>query len=273
VWGGSSGPPFPIGGIVLDIWSELTNLERRGIPAVLVTVIRTQGSTPREVGAKMIVRHDGTIFGTIGGSAVEALVIREALEALQAGKGRIVQHELMDAGSDTGMICGGRMEFFVEPLKRLPQLYIFGGGHIGRPLAKFAAELGYLHYLLDDRPEYASAERFPDAAGRHVGAFTELTRNLDLVQPAFIIVVTRCHDTDLEVMRGVLGKPYAYLGMICSRKKKAEVLKILSDEGHSKEELERVHAPIGLDIGSQTPAEIAVSIMAQIIQVAHRNSQ
>jgi len=221
----------------------------------------------------MIVRHDGTIFGTIGGSAVEALVIREALEALQAGKGRIVQHELMDAGSDTGMICGGRMEFFVEPLKRLPQLYIFGGGHIGRPLAKFAAELGYLHYLLDDRPEYASAERFPDAAGRHVGAFTELTRNLDLVQPAFIIVVTRCHDTDLEVMRGVLGKPYAYLGMICSRKKKAEVLKILSDEGHSKEELERVHAPIGLDIGSQTPAEIAVSIMAQIIQVAHRNSQ
>ena len=220
----------------------------------------------------MIVRQDGTIFGTIGGSAVEALVIREALEALREGKSRIVQHELMDAGSDTGMICGGRMELFIEPLKRVPQLYIFGGGHIGRPLSKFAAEVGYPHYILDDRPEYGSAERFPDAVGRYVGDFAELTRTLDLIQPAFIIVVTRCHDTDLEVMRGVLGKPYAYLGMICSRKKKAEVLKILASEGHSKEELEQIHAPIGLDIGSQTPAEIAVSIMAQIIQVAHRES-
>jgi xanthine dehydrogenase accessory factor len=248
----------------------MADLERRGIPTALVTVIRTQGSTPREVGAKMIVRHDGTIFGTVGGSAVEALVIREALEALREGKSRIVQHDLMDAGSDTGMICGGRMEFFIEPLKRLPQLYIFGGGHIGWPLAKFAAELGYPHHVFEDRPEYASAERFPAVAGRHVGAFTDLTRNLDLVQPAFVIVVTRCHDTDLEVMRGVLGKPYAYLGLICSRKKKMEVFKILADEGYSKEELDRIHAPIGLDIGSQTPAEIAVSIIAEIIQESHR---
>lgn len=231
-----------------------------------MTVIRAEGSTPREVGAKMLVWPDGTISGTVGGSAVEALVIKEALEALRQGKARIVQHELMDAQSDTGMICGGRMEFFIEPLKRLPHLYIFGGGHIGLPLARMAAELGYPYRIFDDRPEFASAERFPQALERHAGPFPELMARLELVRPAFVIIVTRCHDTDLEVMRGVLGKPYDYLGLICSRKKKAEVFRILAGEGFSPAELERVHAPIGLDIGSQTPAEIAVSIMAEVIQ-------
>lgn len=250
----------------MDVWGELADLERRGAAAVLVTVIRTQGSTPREVGARMLVRPDGTISGTIGGSAVEALVIKEALGALQDGKARTVQHELMNAASDTGMICGGKMEFFIEPLKKLPHLYIFGGGHIGLPLARIAAELGYPHQVFDDRPEFASAERFPQAAERKSGPFPELAGKLVLVKPSFIVIVTRCHDTDLEVMRGVLGKPYEYLGLICSRKKKVEVFKILEAEGFSREELEKVHAPIGLDIGSQTPAEIAVSIMAEVIK-------
>jgi xanthine dehydrogenase accessory factor len=254
----------------LDLWRELSELEKQGASAALVTVIRTQGSTPREAGAKMIVRPDGTISGTVGGSAVEALVIREAQEALREGKARIVQHELLDAQSDTGMICGGRMEFFIEPLQRLPQLYIFGGGHIGLPLARFAAELGYPHSIFDDRPEFVSAERFRQASARHEGPFAELTKNLELVQPAFIVVVTRCHDTDLAVLRGVLGKPYEYLGLICSRKKKVEVFRILEAEGFARAEIEGIHAPIGLEIGSQTPAEIAVSIMAEIISVHRR---
>lgn len=239
-----------------------------------MTVIGAKGSTPREVGAKMIVRLDGSITGTIGGSAVEALVIKDALETIRQGKPKRVEYSLDDAEkSSTGMICGGRMQFFIEPLKRFPHLYIFGGGHVALPLAHMAAELGYLHHIFDDRPEFASAERFPQAAERRSAPFLELTRQLSLIQPAFIVVITRCHDTDLEVMRGILGKPYDYLGLICSRKKKAEMFRILEEEGFSKKELDGLHAPIGLDIGSKTPAEIAVSILAEVIQVFQKSQK
>ncbi|HDH58031.1 MAG TPA: xanthine dehydrogenase [Bacteroidetes bacterium] len=250
----------------MDIWNELTQLEKGGVPAALVTVIRTQGSTPREVGAKMIITMDGKISGTIGGSAVEALVIEKAKEAILKGKVLRVEYNLDDVEkASTGMICGGKMEFFIEPLKRFPRLYIFGGGHVGLALADMAAVLGYPHIVIDDRPEYTTSDRFPHALERHTGSFADLASRIEYVQPAYVIIVTRCHDTDLEVMRGVLGKPYEYLGMICSRKKRAEVFKILEEEGFSKEELGRVHAPIGLDIGSKTPAEIAISIMAEVI--------
>lgn len=250
----------------MDIWNELVKLEKEGIPAALVTVIHTRGSTPREIGAKMIVTLDGNTSGTIGGSAVEALVIEKAKEAISKGKVLRVEYDLDDVEkTSTGMVCGGKMEFFIEPLKRFPRLYIFGGGHVGLALAKMAAVLEYPHVIIDDRPEYTTSERFPQALERHTGSLSGISGHIELVQPAYIIVVTRCHDTDLEVMRGVLGKPYEYLGMICSRKKRAEVFKILEEEGFSKEELGRVHAPIGLDIGSKTPAEIAISILAEVI--------
>ncbi len=258
----------------MNLWSELARLENSGTPAALVTVIRVQGSTPREAGARMIVLPDGKIIGTIGGSAVESLVIREALEVLRTGKARISQYDLNDPEkSSSGMICGGKMEFFIEPLKPLPHLYIFGAGHVGLALAQMTGNLGLPYTIVDDRPEFASQERFPQALRICCGNFPEIIPTLDWIQPAFIVIVTRCHDTDLEVLRQVLRKPHAYLGMICSRRKKAEIFRILSEEGFSKEELDQVHAPIGLDIRSETPAEIAVSILAEIIQVKNRGKR
>lgn len=252
----------------VNLWSELAKLESSGSPAALVTVIRVQGSTPREAGARMIVLPDGKIIGTIGGSAVESLVVQEALEVLRIGKSRVSQYDLNDpAKTSTGMICGGKMEFFIEPLKPLPHLYIFGAGHVGSALAQFTSILGLPHTVVDDRPEFADRERFPQAQRILCGDFSEVLADLDFVQPAYIMIVTRCHDTDLEVLRWVLRKPSAYLGMICSRRKKTEIFRILSEEGYSKEEMERVHAPIGLDIRSETPAEIAVSILAEVIQI------
>lgn len=249
-----------------ELWSELAQIEKSGLSAALITVIRTQGSTPREVGARMIVYEDGRISGTVGGSAVEALVTEKAREAVAKGKVVRVEYSLDDEEkSSTGMICGGKMEFLIEPLKRYPRLYIFGGGHVGLALANIAGELGYPFVVFDDRPEYASQDRFPKALECRIGGFDDLSAQLELVQPAFIVIVTRCHDTDLEVMRGVLGKPYQYLGLICSRKKKAEVFRILEAEGFSRKELDAVHAPIGLDIGSESPAEIALSILAEVI--------
>jgi xanthine dehydrogenase accessory factor len=215
----------------------------------------------------MIILADGSIKGTIGGSSVEALIIREAKAVLTEGLPRLVLHTLNDSEkSDTGMICGGTMEFLLEPLGIQPHLYIFGAGHVGLALARIAAELDYPHWVLDDRPEFITPERFPAAVKRVTGSFPQLTTELALSAPAYIIIVTRCHETDLEVLRGILSKEYAYLGMICSRRKKAEIFKILENEGFAKDELERVHAPIGLDIGSDTPAEIAISILAQVIQ-------
>lgn len=197
---------------------------------------------------------------------MEALVIEKAEQAIRQGKTLRVTYDLDDVEkSSTGMICGGEMEFFIEPLKHFPRLYIFGGGHVGLSLTRIAAELGYAHLIFDDRPEFATAERFPRALERHVGYYPELTRDLEFISPSYIIVITRCHETDLEVMRGVLGKPYDYLGLICSKKKKLEVFRILKEEGFSKQDLDRIHAPIGLDIGSRTPAEIAISILAEVI--------
>jgi xanthine dehydrogenase accessory factor len=258
----------------LNLWAELARLEHEGTTVVLVTVIRTQGSTPREVGARMIVLPDGSIKGTVGGSAVEALVIKDAQGVLVEGVPRIVHHTLNDAEkSDTGMICGGTMEFLLEPMGRQPHLYIFGAGHVGMALARIAGELNYPHWVLDDRSEFITPERFPAAVDRWAGPFPELTAGLMLSQPAYLIIVTRCHDTDLEVLRGILGKSYTYLGMICSRRKKAEIFRILQSEGFAKEELERVHAPIGLDIGSDSPAEIAISILAQVMQIFKKGSE
>ncbi len=219
------------------------------------------------MGAKMIVHQDGSIAGTIGGSAIETLVIGDAQEAIRLGKARRVEYNLNDVEkSSTGMICGGVMEFFIEPLKQVPRLYIFGGGHVGFSLARMASEIGYSHTIFDDRSEFASTERFPYAADRIAGPYTKSITNLDFIQPAYVIIVTHSHETDLEVLRGVLGKQVDYLGMICSRRKRKEIFKILEKEGHSRDDLDRIHAPIGLDIGSNTPAEIAISILAEIIQ-------
>jgi xanthine dehydrogenase accessory factor len=214
----------------------------------------------------MIVRHDGSIIGTIGGSAVEALIIEDAKDVIRKSKARQVEYNLDDVeGKSTGMICGGIMEFFIEPLKRYPRLYIFGGGHVGYAVSRFACELGYPYVVIDNRPEFASQERFPEATELHSGDYVDLIQKVDFVQPAYIIIVTSGHDADYEVLKGSLQKLHDYLGIICSRKKKADLLKKLEKEGFTKKELDRVHAPIGLDIGSKTPAEIAISILAEVI--------
>ncbi len=257
---------------IVDIWRELVRLEEEGVPAALVTVITARGSTPREAGAKMIVYHDGRISGTVGGSEVEALVIKDALEAIARGKPRRVEYDLHanSGGKPTGMVCGGVMEFFIEPLKQFPRLYIFGGGHVGSALTRLADILGYPYTVLDSRSEFASRDRFPKAAGLFTGSYPELIETVEFIQPAYIIIVTSGHEADYEILKRALSKPHAYLGLICSRKKKADLWKKLAAEGIEEETLNAVHAPIGLDIGAKTPAEIAVAVMAEVIAVYYQ---
>lgn len=252
----------------MDIYQKLLELRKQGASCALATVIRTKGSVPREVGAKMIVEISGAIHGTIGGSKVEALVIAEAQQAIHEGKAKNVSHNLMDEEAhDTGMLCGGMMEFFIEPIANTERLYIFGGGHVGYYTAQFASRVGFSCVIVDDRAEFANAERFPDAAEIIVADPGSAARQLNLTLNDYVVIVTRGHKDDYQILKEIIIKPCRYLGMIGSKTKRAEIYsKLREQNGVSDELLKRVHSPIGLSIGAETPEEIAVSIVAEMIQ-------
>jgi xanthine dehydrogenase accessory factor len=249
-----------------DIFTRITELRAAGTLAALVTVIKTRGSAPRTAGTRMLVFPDGRTEGTVGGSSVEALITSEAIECLRAGKTAVSEHSLHDAQKeDTGMVCGGTMTFFIEPLTLPAHVYIFGGGHVAVPLARLLHLTGFQYTLIDDRAEFATNERFPDAREviqADTGKYAEQAR---VTGSDFITIVTRCHDHDYEALRGVLGKPARYIGLIGSKAKRKQIFSRLRDDGFSDEQLETVHSPIGLDISAETPEEIAVSIVAELI--------
>jgi len=257
-----------------DIFQKILELKKSGRPSALVTVIKTRGSTPRGSGSKMIVEPDGEIHGTIGGSSVEAMVIEEAREVIASGKSRVVTHNLNDEQhEDTGMVCGGIMEFFIEPLNTAPHVYIFGGGHVALPLARLLAQTGFTYTLIDDREKFASAERFPEALNIHVGDPAKIAEELEILPSDFIAIVTRCHDHDYTTLRAVIKKKYRYLGLIGSRNKRRQIFERLQkNDGIQADLLEKVHAPIGLDIEAETPEEIAVSIVAEMIAIKNRRA-
>lgn len=252
----------------MEVFKTIKQLQARHIPAAMVTVIRTKGSVPRDTGTKMVVEISGKIHGTIGGSSVEQLVIKEAIECIKNASPKICMHDLYDeAAEDTGMICGGTMEFFIEPLIYPEKLYIFGGGHVALHLARMAGQTGFDLIIIDDRPEFASQERFPDADGLITGNPETAAEKLNLTQNDYIVILTHGHKHDYQALKGVIKKPYKYLGMIGSKKKRNDIYKRLRENDEvTDEHLQKVHCPIGLDISAETPEEIAVSILAQLIQ-------
>jgi len=259
---------------MIDLFDKLKQLQDKNVPTALVTVIETKGSTPRETGAKMIVCGDGKVFGTIGGSAVEAMVIEEARECLKNNETKKVWHDLDDQEkADTGMICGGEMEFFIEPVKMSPHLYIFGGGHVAIPLARLAAMVGFSYTIIEDRPEFATTERFPDSKGIILATSDEIDQKIEILPADYIAIVTRSHELDYQALKKVLKHEAKYVGLIASKVKKKQVVGQLKEEGFEESDIERIHSPIGLDIAAQTPEEIAVSIVAELIQVKNSSGK
>lgn len=251
-----------------DIYEEIVRCRREGKQATLVTVINTGGSVPREVGAKMLVFPDGSIVDTIGGATMEVQAIEDAKNVTKSGKPATKRYDLDDPNQkSTGMICGGWVEVFIEPLVTSPTLTIFGAGHCGRSLAEMADILGWNVVIIDDRPDMATKERFPFAKDIIFGDFSQSAENWESPSPAFVVIMTYGHKHDEIVLSHMLTKQCDYLGMIASRKKKAEVFRHLTDKGVDPKLLENVYSPVGLDIASETPAEIAVSILAEIIQL------
>jgi len=253
-----------------EVFAAVAEALDRGEPAALVTIVSALGSTPQRVGAKMLVFADGRIVGTIGGGCYENDAFWKAREAITNRKPQLVHYELSDDfAQETGLICGGQMDVYIEPIEPSPELYVIGAGHVGLHLARLAHEVGFRVHVVDDREKFANKERFPTAEeviAEDIPAWIERSA---LPAHAYVVIVTRGHTNDLEALRALAPKELRYLGLIGSRAKVARIYDELARHGMKDATLEHVHAPIGLDIGAVTPQEIAVSILAELIAVKH----
>ena len=252
-----------------EVFAALGEALSRGEEAALVTIVSSNGSTPQRVGAKMLVFGDGHIVGTVGGGCYEHDAIGVAKQVLATRKARTVKYDLNDDfAEETGLVCGGQMEVFIEPIEASPSVYIFGAGHVGFYLGRLIHEAGFGVHVIDDRAAFANAERFPTAASIVVDDMPQWLARTPIPATAYAVIVTRGHRNDLDVLREIAPRQLRYIGLIGSRAKVARLYDAVVAEGRiAAEQLERIHAPIGLDIGAVTPQEIAVSIAAELIAV------
>jgi xanthine dehydrogenase accessory factor len=250
----------------MDLYEEIVKLRREGRRGAVATIVNVRGSIPSFKTAKMLVRDDGSIAGTIGGGCVEAEVWQAAREVMESEKPRTMTFDLnQDPKYDTGLVCGGTLEIFVEPVLPPAELYIFGAGHVAASLYQVARIAGFDVTVVDDRAAYASRERFPDAQEVIAEDFEKAMLRLAPSESSYIVIVTRGHRDDMRVLRWAVGTPARYIGMIGSKRKTITIFKELQKEGLPAQLFDRVHAPVGLDIGAITPEEIAVAITAELI--------
>jgi xanthine dehydrogenase accessory factor len=256
----------------MDLFEEIVKMRRAGQRGALATIVHTNGSIPSYESSRMLVREDGSIAGTIGGGCVEADVWAAAKEVMQKEAPRKMVFNLNNEASyDNGLICGGTLEVFVEPILPQPVVVLFGGGHISTALAKAASAAGFGVTVVDDRETFANAERFPMAQEiftSYEDAYKKMLPNAS----TYLVIVTRGHRDDMRVLAWAVRTEARYVGMIGSKRKVLSVYKALESEGYKPEEFERVYAPMGLEIGALSPEEIATSIVAELIAV-RRNAE
>jgi xanthine dehydrogenase accessory factor len=253
---------------VKDVLEAALRAEQSGEPAALVTVVSTEGSTPQKAGAKMVVYPDGRIVGTIGGGCVEAEMTWRARQAIESRKPQIASYELTaDQAGEDGLVCGGRMQVFIEPIEGTPTLCLFGAGHVAQPLARMARSAGFRVEVVDDRVKFANRERFPDADLVLVEEFKEAARQMTLGGNTYAVVVTRGHKGDREALASVVGRGLRYVGLLGSRPKLVHLVSGLEEMGVPREAVGEIRCPVGLEIGARSPDEIAVSILAEMIAI------
>ncbi len=251
----------------MDIFEHIAAAKKANEPLVLATVIESLGSAPREAGARMLIKADGTTVGTVGGGAIEKLVIDEGVKLMHTATPKIIKHTL----KDIGMACGGGMSVFLEPINPVPQLFIFGAGHIGNVLSQVAKMMDFNVTVVDNRAEFADAEKLPWADGVVADEYSQAIKGLSFTPSTYIVILTHKHAHDFEVLEQCIKQPHCYVGMIGSKKKVATCMKQLREQGVGDDVIDSIHAPVGIDIAANTPAEIAVSIAAELVQV--RNAQ
>jgi len=252
----------------MDVYEELVRLRRLGQKCALATIVEKRGSIPSYESAKLLVREDGSMIGTIGGGCVEAEVWNAAREVIETEKPKTLNFNLgQDAAYDNGLICGGQLDVFVEPVLPVPVAYIFGAGHISKSLSKVAGLAGFSTIVVDNRETFANRERFPEAAEVYAAEYEDVFPRLAINENGYVIIVTRGHRDDMRVLRLAIATPARYIAMIGSKRKVLNVVRELEKEGIERSVFERVHAPMGLDIGAISPEEIAIAVTAEMIAV------
>jgi len=252
----------------MDIYEEVVRLRKLGQKCALATIVEVRGSIPSYESAKLLVREDGSMTGTIGGGCVEADVWTAAREVIKTEKPKHLTFNLgQDAAYDNGLICGGQLDVFVEPVLPVPHAFIFGAGHISKSLSQVATLAGFASVVIDNRETFANRERFPEAVEVHAAEYEEVFPKLSINETSYIVIVTRGHRDDMRVLQLAMATAARYIAMIGSKRKVLNVVRELEKAGMEPGAFQRIHAPMGLDIGAISPEEIAISVTAEMIAV------
>jgi xanthine dehydrogenase accessory factor len=252
----------------MDLYDEIVRLRKLGQKCAVATIVQVNGSIPSFESAKILVREDGSFMGTVGGGCVEAEVWNAAREVIETEKPRHLSFSLgQDAAYDEGLICGGQLNIFVEPVIPQPRAFIFGGGHVSKGISKIATLAGFSTSIIDNRQAFANAERFPEAEATYAEEYEDVFAKLPVNSSSYIIIVTRGHRDDMRVLRWAVNTPAKYIAMIGSKRKTISVVHELEKEGIPREAFDKVFAPMGLEIGAEMPEEIAISVVAEMIAV------
>lgn len=249
------------------IYQALSELEKNYGSAALCTVTKSEGSTPRHVGSKMLVYPDGKFIGTVGGGDLEHRVLDEAWMAISDGEARLLHYNMADPSRGDPGVCGGQVEVFVEPIFPAPLLVVIGAGHVGKAVVHLAKWLGYRVAVNDDRAEFCTPEATPGADAYYPVTMDKLPDHIKIDKRTILILTTRGANVDAAGMVPLLNSAAGYIGVIGSRRRWATTVKALKEKGISGEKIARVHSPIGLELQAETPEEIAVSILAEVMML------
>ena len=250
-----------------QIYQSLAEIEKNHGSAALCTVVKSEGSTPRHVGSKMLVHADGKFIGTVGGGELESRVIKAALESLQDGKPRILSYTMADPSRGDPGVCGGTLEVFVEPILPPAMIVVIGGGHVGRAVVHLAKWLGFRVAVSDDRAEFSNPESVPGADAYYPVSMGKLTEHLKVSRQTYLVVTSRGSSVDAQGLPSLLDSEAAYIGVIGSKRRWLTTVRALKEQGVGDEKIARVHSPMGIELNAETPEEIAVSIMAEILML------
>ncbi|MEP6894265.1 MAG: XdhC family protein [Chloroflexota bacterium] len=250
-----------------SIYQVLSNLEKNNGSAALCTVIKSEGSTPRHVGSKMLVQPDGKFIGTVGGGELESRIIKAAIESIASGKSQTLSYTMADPSRGDPGVCGGTVEVFVEPILPTAMIVVIGAGHVGKAVAHLAKWLGFRVAVSDDRAEFCNPETVPNADAYYPVPMAELVNQLKVTKQTYLVVTSRGSSVDAAGMPSLLNSEAAYIGVIGSKRRWLTTVKALKEKGITEEKIAKVHSPMGLELHAETPEEIAVSIMAEILML------
>jgi len=254
------------------IYQALSEIEKNNESAALCTVTKSEGSTPRHVGSKMLVYPDSRFIGTVGGGELESRVIKAAIASLSSGNAQTLSYTMADPSRGAPGVCGGTVAVFVEPILPPAMIVVIGGGHVGKAVVHLAKWLGFRVAVSDDRAEFCNPESVPGADEYYPVEMGKLTEHLKVTPKTYLVINSRGSSVDAQGLPGLLESDAAYIGVIGSKRRWLTTVKALKKKGVSEEKITRVHSPMGLELNAETPEEIAVSIMAEVLMVRDKGT-